>query len=121
MAFKVPEQYRVTTGPLATTAEDGNNGMFIIPLSSKHKTGYGVIASDGAGWEHVSVSLQTRIPTWEEMCHIKSLFWGEEDCVVQYHPPKSQYVNNHPYCLHLWKPTEAVMPMPPSIMVGVAR
>jgi hypothetical protein len=39
--------------------------------------------------------------------------------VIQYHPPESEYVNNHPNCLHLWRPTGCALPMPPSIMVGV--
>lgn len=30
-----------------------------------------IIASWGGGWEHVSVSLARRCPTWEEMCIIK--------------------------------------------------
>jgi hypothetical protein len=45
-----------------------------------------VIASDGKGWEHISVSLPNRCPNWREMCFIKSLFWDEEDVVIQYHP-----------------------------------
>jgi len=63
-----------------------------------------VIASAAGGWEHVSVSLRTRCPTWEEMCYVKGIFFGEEETVMQLHPPKSQYVNHHPYCLHLWRP-----------------
>lgn len=55
------------------------------------------------GWEHVSVSLYNRLPTWDEMCLVKSLFWDEEETVIQFHPKKSQYVNQHPFCLHLWK------------------
>lgn len=56
------------------------------------------------GWEHASVSLRNRCPTWDEMCAIKDIFWGEEEAVMQVHPPRSEYVNLHPYCLHLWKP-----------------
>lgn len=78
-----------------------------------------VVVSWGGGWEHVSVSLPTRCPTWDEMCWIKRLFWDDEECVVQFHPPKSQYVNNHPFCLHLWRPTETTIPTPPTEFVGV--
>ena len=80
-----------------------------------------VIASDGAGWEHVSVSLKNRTPNWAEMCFIKDLFWNEEDCVVQFHPPKSEYVDNHPNCLHLWKPIGKQIKTPPSILVGFKK
>ena len=44
-----------------------------------------IVASWGGGWEHVSVSLARRCPTWEEMCMIKDLF-------VEYHPPRSHDV-----------------------------
>lgn len=77
-----------------------------------------IIASWGGGWEHVSASFKTRCPTWDEMCQIKDIFWGEEECVVQFHPPKSQYVNRHPYCLHLWKRIGAEYETPPKLFVG---
>ena len=104
--FHVPEMYRLLDGKLASTARDGNNGAFMIPYKNKEGGRYWlrVIANDVEGWEHVSVSLAHRIPYWEEMCVIKDLFWDAEDCVVQYHPPKSEYVNTHPYVLHLWRP-----------------
>jgi hypothetical protein len=95
----------------------GNNGLFAVELKQKQQVT--VIASDGLDWEHVSVSLKDRPPTWDEMCQIKDIFWDAEDCVVQYHPPKNQYVNNHPFCLHLWRPTAVEMPLPMKIMVGV--
>lgn len=63
-------------------------------------------------WEHVSVSAST-VPTWGEMCWVKSLFWEPEEVVIQYHPPESQYVNVHGRVLHLWKPVGVVLPMPP--------
>lgn len=82
-----------------------------------------VIASWGGGWEHVSVSPYKRhiTPSWDDMCRIKSMFWEDDECVVEYHPPKSEYVNNVPNCLHLWRPIEAELPMPPSIMVGIRK
>lgn len=80
------------------------------------------IMSWGAGWEHCSVSITDRYercPDWEQMCFIKDTFWNENECCVQYHPAKKDYVNNHKYCLHIWKPIEQELPMPPSIMVGI--
>ena len=118
MSFHVPEYARITGGPLASTKESGNNGAFVVITPSKAVR---VIASDGAGWEHVSVSMpqRSRIPTWEIMCFIKDTFWDAEDCVIQYHPPKSEYVNNCENCLHLWRSTDKEMPRPPSILVGI--
>ena len=117
--MRAPEQFRHRHGPLATAEADGNNGLFFIKHPNPQSAlTFKVICSDGGGWEHVSVSLPKRCPTWEEMCFIKGLFWGEGDVVVQYHPAKVDYVNLHPFCLPLWRPTEALMPAPPSWMVG---
>lgn len=96
----------------------GNNGMFVVKVS--HGQRLKVKATDQLGWEHVSVSRDDRTPTWSEMCQVKDMFWDEEDCVVQYHPPKSDYVNNHLFCLHLWRPIGIELPRPPSFMVGHA-
>ena len=71
------------------------------------------------GWEHVSVSTKRRCPNWQEMCFVKDLFWAPDECVVQYHPPKADYVNNHPFVLHLWKHRDMPFPTPPSILVGL--
>lgn len=77
-----------------------------------------MITSHGFGWEHVSVSTKKRCPNWIEMSFIKDLFWAPEEVVMQLHPAKSDYINQHPHCLHLWKPTEQAIPLPPKWMVG---
>lgn len=110
------ENFRIRRGGYASNATFGNNGAFIVPGPCGQDLS--VIASDEGGWEHVSVSLPKRCPNWPEMCAIKNLFWSEEECVIQYHPPRSLYVSHHPYCLHLWKPLGADIPMPPTILVG---
>lgn len=84
---------------------DSNNGAFEVPYGSKpHVKVLRVIVSDGGGWDHVSVSLANRTPTWEEMCYVKDLFFRSDEVVMQLHPAKSEYVNFHPHCLHLWRP-----------------
>lgn len=124
--MKVPEKYRFrnTSHPMGSTTESGNNGVFVIPHNKIRHCYFQVIASDGEGWEHVSVILVSqknlkRCPTWQEMCYIKDLFWEDDKTVVQYHPPKSEYVNNHPHCLHLWRPVGIELPLPDSILVGI--
>lgn len=96
----------------------GNNGYFIVPYESYELN---VIASDGGGWEHVSVSMPNRTPNWNQMCFIKDLFFEDTDTVIQYHPAKDQYVNEHDHCLHLWKPIGEVIPIPPSEFVGFRK
>lgn len=89
---------------------DEHNGAFSIKVKGEK---YFVIASDGQGWEHVSVSHETKIPSWKVMCEIKDMFFNTNEVVMQLHPRKKDYVNNHPNCLHLWKPIEQDIPTPP--------
>ncbi len=128
------ERYRFM-GPM-----NCNVGSFIVP----HGTALlRVICSNGGGWDHVSISLQGRCPTWAEMCAIKELFFRDDEPVMQLHPEKSEWINNHPFCLHLWRPqsTEEIteirqqwgdewpadypcesvgkIPLPPDIFVGI--
>lgn len=118
--FHVPERYRMAGK--GGDASWGNTGAFTVPPVFGNRTLF-VIASDGLDWEHVSVHARegkkTRLPNWQEMCAIKDLFWDDEDAVMQIHPRKSEYVNNHANVLHLWRPTAATIPEPPSIMVGL--
>lgn len=72
-----------------------------------------IIAGSDPQWEHVSASFERRCPTWNEMSMLKSLFWDDDECVLQYHPPRTQYVNIHPFTLHLWKPVGFKFPIPP--------
>lgn len=118
MSFHAPNQYRIRNGRFRTDEGHGNNGAFFIP-TRPGQTPLKVIASDGEGWEHVSISLPDRCPSWAEMCRIKALFWDDEDAVMQLHPPRSDWVNNHQFCLHLWRPMQSAIPLPPSLMVGI--
>lgn len=138
MSFHVPNQYRLRPGQapsarsrhLESTDAVGNCGMFIIPPSpaARRPLPLTVMASDATGWdelgypppawEHVSVSTPVRCPTWEEMCFVKGIFWDQEDAVIQLHPPRSEWINDHPYCLHLWRPIGIELPRPPSLAVG---
>jgi len=52
------------------------------------------------------------------MCAVRDLFFEPDDWVVQFHPPAKEYVNNHPGCLHLWRPLDKPIPTPDSIMIG---
>lgn len=121
------EKGRITTpGPLVSDVSYGNNGAFqvVCPLT---KVTLNLVVSDGGGWEHVSVSVAyhkkvpqnvRRCPTWEEMHWVKEQLWLPEEAVMELHPPASAYVNCHPFCLHLWRPLDVRIPLPPTMMVG---
>jgi hypothetical protein len=111
---------RALSGPYASTDEDKLFGYFLLmgPCNQELK----IIASmawEEWEWEHVSVSTPRRCPNWPEMCFVKDLFWKKEETVVQFHPPESKYISNHPYCLHMFRHSKIEFPMPPDIMVGV--
>jgi hypothetical protein len=120
LAFRFPEQYRVRLGVDSSSPHKGGSFWFPsdvvggpFPLR--------VMADTDDGWEHVSVSRRDRVklcPTWEEMCFVKGAFWNPEDCVVQFHPPKNEYVNTLHHCLHLWRPAEVALPRPDPWLVG---
>lgn len=118
--LKVPEKNRVKNGLLKSDSSFGCNGNFVLFINGSK---YNCIVSDGMGWEHVSISKSIsgrfHMPTWDDMCMIKNIFWDEEDAVMQFHPPKSEYVNNHNYILHLWRESGINPKLPPSIMVGI--
>lgn len=130
--FHIPEEFRITKESSLKDVFDfthlisdktlTESGAFRVPkLGSKTGKYYLCIASNGEGWEHVSVTIpsEKRSPTWEEMTYIKSIFWEAEDVVVQFHPAKADYINNHKYCLHLWKRAGGQFETPKSYLVGV--
>lgn len=80
-----------------------------------------VMASSGGGWDHVSVSVADRCPTWDELEHIRKLFAKPAETWMQLHVPEKEHVNFHSYCLHLWRPLHREIPKPPSIFVGPQR
>ena len=98
-------------------AGDETCGMFSVP-SNIDCGELKIIASSAGRWEHVSVSRRTRCPNWPEMSYIKKLFFRDDETVMQLHVPSHDHVNDHKYCLHLWRPTDVDIPRPPGWMVG---
>lgn len=109
------EKFRLTSGPTASLESDGNNGMFFV---SRRFVTLRCMVSDGGGWDHVSVSLADRCPKHEEMEFVRELFFHDDECVVLYSVPRSNHINVHPYCLHMWRQHDVVVPLPPEWMVG---
>lgn len=109
---------RVKVGPFGSVPEQGFNGFFEFMINGLPIF---CIASDGHGWQHVSVSIpgSTFPPSWYQMCRVKELFWGPDEWVMQLHPPKAENINNYPGCLHLWRPTAGAIPVPSPELVGL--
>lgn len=105
-------KYRVQSKgfPLPQTSTSGafyvpaGKRMFMVIASVDHDPVHGPM-------EHVSVSHRNEkiIPTWEEMCEIKDLFFLPEEECVQLHPKHSEYVNMRKNCLHIWRPVNGII------------
>jgi hypothetical protein len=91
-------------------------GCFLIP-GPRGRVTLRVHAGVGDGWEHLSISLPLRTPSWEEMEHVKRLFFRPDEIAFQLHVPPSAHINVHPHCLHIWRPIDGPIPTPPSWMV----
>lgn len=76
-----------------------------------------VVFSHALGWDHVSVSLPNRTPNYQEMKLVKRIFFEKTETAIEYHPAESDYISVNDNVLHLWRPQDVDIPMPPSIMV----
>ena len=86
--------------------ENEDEGIMGIYFDMKSYRELSFVFTWNNGWEHLSVSMPNRTPTWDQMCTMKDIFWNEDEVCVEYHPRKSDYVNLHEHCLHIWKPIE---------------
>jgi len=112
------EQHRVKHPNLPDSPPGVNWGYFRVGSLRIISSGTPEQGELGWPWEHVSVSCESRCPTWEEMARVKELFWRDDETVVQFHPPKSEYVNHHPFCLHLWRNTGVEVILPPKNLIA---
>lgn len=107
------DKWRASRTDLPETPRGVNYGWFKARFRGENLRIMSSGSDSTTGWEHVSVSLSYRIPTWDEMVFVKSLFWRDDETVVQFHPKKSVYKNQMPYCLHLWKKIGEEYELPP--------
>ena len=89
---------------------NSKGGAFEVPFNGDNLR---VIASNGRGWDHVSVSLANRTPTWEEMEYVKRLFFKKNEVAFQLHVAEEDHISVHPYCLHIWRSHNRAVPTPP--------
>jgi len=54
------------------------------------------------GW-HMSISHGSRIPTWEEIHAARYQFCPNESHMAIILPPAEEYVNAHPFTMHLFE------------------
>lgn len=109
-------RWRIKTGKMGSNETAGFNGAFIVPISGEM---WQVIISDGMDFRHLSATNAQRrqLPGWEIMCRLKELFFADDSWVVIYIPAKEAYINDHPYCHHLWEPLNEKLPIPWTALV----
>lgn len=73
-------------------SKDG--GLLVLVSEEVHE--------DGLTYLHVSFSRRSRLPDYSDLDWVRKGFVGEDRECWQYFPPKAEYVNAHPYTLHLW-------------------
>lgn len=69
------------------------------------------------GFDHVSVSRPKRVPNYAEMKRVKRIFFGPDEWAMELHAPPSRHINVNSNVLHLWRPTEMELPIPPEWLV----
>jgi hypothetical protein len=74
-----------------------NDGFRVIVSAS--------IEDDGKRWLHASCSYPDHIPSWDDVKVMKTCFVGDRAAYMVF-PPKSKYVNLHPFVLHLFAPLD---------------
>ena len=115
---KFVESHRVLDGPLASDKNYGNNGAFEVPYNHVLLM---IVVGSGGGWEHVSVHAVggggSQTPSWEEMDYVRKLFFRADEWAIQYHAPTAKHIEHHPHVLHMWRPQNETIPVPPTWMV----
>jgi hypothetical protein len=113
------DRHRLATSEIAVYGTVGNSGNGIFAFKSRvdHRE-LRVVASSGSGWEHVSVSKRSKPPSWAEMEWIKRKFFKPDEVCMQLHVAVEDHISAHPNCLHIWRPLDAEIPLPPKEFVA---
>jgi len=73
-----------------------------------------LVSNDGGLW-HLSISRKDRLPNYDEVKYARYAYLPDDITVAQLFPPKTDFVNMHQFCLHLWElaAPELWLPSPP--------
>jgi hypothetical protein len=94
--------------PLVLAAEweviaEEPEGVALLSTTKGLKVIYSVDReADGQLWLHLSLSRQSRLPSWDDLRYVKDAFLGADRVAYQVLPRAAEYVNLHPFVLHLW-------------------
>lgn len=109
MRLKNEEPYTLPTTPAGYVKE----GSVLGAATAYVNKGQGLVVmtsiatkDDGHKVLHVSLSRRSRLPDWNDVKRVKDAFIGEDKEAYHVLPKKADYINIHPYCLHLWHELE---------------
>jgi hypothetical protein len=83
--------------------------MSIVESLQTYKTGTfkmgrcNIIVSIDDGLWHLSISTHDCSPSYNEIKEARYKYIPDDVTMAQLFPPKSEFVNIHPYCHHLWE------------------
>lgn len=92
---------RIVSHPTVTVISEGVdgyaykcvNGLLVIQSWEMH---------ENRVWIHTSFSRRTRMPSYDDMAYVKSIFIGDDARAIMILPEKEKHVNIHPFCLHFF-------------------
>lgn len=90
---RLPQGWRLIDDAPDCKSWRGFKGMAVIVSC--------LIEADGKTWLHASISGR-KLPTYEDLSMLKRVWIGDDVTAYQVFPPRSQHVNIHENCLHLW-------------------
>lgn len=100
MASGLPTAHRAPMGFMRVSASPAvaHGEMWLSP--QRHLS---VIVSVDDGSLHASIAHPDRYPTWAEILSVRNWIFPAEMEVVMVLARRSEYVNLHPNCFHLWQ------------------
>ena len=60
----------------------------------------------GERFLHVAVSRRGRLPSWDDLKRVKTVFMGRDVDAFHIIPRADDHINMHEYTMHLWTPWE---------------
>lgn len=82
------------------------NERINLIYGNNEELGQGIVLNfSDEDWEHLCFGIEepnVRVPTYEEMCNAKDIFWYDNEITIQVHPKECDYVNIYEM-LHLWR------------------
>lgn len=84
------------------TAHDGEDGSAIYDAQDRRVIWSVALEQDGELWLHVSVSREDRMPSYADLCKVKSEVIGDDRTAIEVFVDSEHHVNIHPNVRHLW-------------------